>query len=29
MYEDEILTDPGDKVVLERAFDDLVEEIRA
>jgi hypothetical protein len=29
MYEDEIFTNPGDEVVLERAFDDLVEEIRA
>jgi hypothetical protein len=29
MYEDKILTNPGDKVVLERAFDDLVKEIRA
>jgi hypothetical protein len=29
MNENEILTDPGDEVVLERAFDDLVEEIRA
>ena len=29
MYEDEILTNPGDEVVLKRALDDLVEEIRA
>ena len=29
VYEDEILTNPGDNVVLKRALDDLVEEIRA
>jgi hypothetical protein len=29
MCKDEVLTNPGDEVVLECAFDDLVEEIRA
>ena len=29
MYEDEILTNPGNEVIFERAFDDLVKEIGA
>jgi len=29
IYKNEILTNPGDEMVLKRAFNDLVEEIRA
>jgi hypothetical protein len=29
MRKDKVLTNPGDEVVLESAFDDLMEEIRA